>query len=176
MKKMISVRNGVIIALCMTIICMGIGFIVLSVELEKSKKAVSSYDVSFTSVSKVSSTKGGMIDPEGYINVIKDGKELDMQFTLNVAHDELTYNVVIKNKGTIPVEIVDLMESPDYSSNNFNGLIDPVTITVNDLIGREIAPGEETDLKINLYYNPSTLKGSRSFNYKLGLITKAVEE
>lgn len=176
MKKMISVRNGVIIALCMTIICMGIGFIVLSVELEKEKKEASFYDVSFATVEKVSSTKGGKVDPEGNIEILKSGKELDMKFTLNVAHDELAYDVSIKNNGTIPAEIVDLMGSPDYSSYNFSSLIDPVTITTNDIIGREIEPGEEINLRITLYYNPSTLKGSRSFNYKLGLITKAVED
>lgn len=175
MKKMISVRNGVIIALCVAIICMGMGFIVLSVELEKEKKEISYFDVSFSNVSKVSSTKGGLINPDGSVEILKNGKELDMKFTLNVAHDELVYNVTIKNNGTIPAEIVDLMGSPDYSSYSFNNLIDPVTITTNDLIGKELAPGEETDLNISLYYNPSTKTGSRSFNFKLGLITRAVD-
>ncbi len=173
MKKMISVRNGVIIALCITIICMGIGFIVLSVELDKQKKEVNSFDVSFMSYSKVSSTKGGKIDPKGKLEIVNDGKELDMNFTLNAAHDELSYDVVIRNNGTISAEIVDLMASPDYTSYKFSSLLDPVTITTNDLIGRELEPGEETDLKLTLYYNPSTLTGVRSFNYKLGLITKA---
>lgn len=175
MRKMISIRNGVIIVLCITIICMGIGFIVLSMELEKMKNAVNSFDVSFKSYSKVSSTKGGLFNPEGNLNIVKDGKELEMEFILNTAHDELVYDVVIKNNGTIAAEIVDLLASPDYSNYRFNTLIDPVSIEMNDLIGRVLEPGEEVDLKIALYYNPSKLTGKRSFNYKLGLITRAVE-
>ena len=37
MKKLISIRNVIIVILCITIICLGIGFIVLSLELKKAK-------------------------------------------------------------------------------------------------------------------------------------------
>lgn len=175
MKKMISARNSVIIILCITIICMGIGFIVLSMELEKKKNEKALFDMSFVSYAKVSSTKGGTVNPTGKLEIIDSGKVLDMSFTLNTAHDELIYNVVIKNNGTMTAEIVDLIASPDYISKGFNSLIEPVTITTNDLRGRELSPGEEVELKIALYYNPSTMKGKRTIDFRLGLITRAIE-
>lgn len=173
MKRMINIRNSVIIILCITIICMGIGFIIISMKLEEEKNEIRSFDVSFKNVNKDSSTKGGNINPSGDVKIEALGKELDMDFVLNSAHDELSYSVTIKNEGTLEAEIVDLMESPNYKDTKFNSLIDPVTITYNDIIGRKLKAGEEITLKITVFYNPSTITGVRKFNYKLGLITKS---
>ncbi len=174
MKKMINIRNSVIIILCVTIICMGVGFIVLSMKLENEKNEVEKFSVSFKNVRKNSSTKGGKINPSGDVNIIAEGKELDMNFTLNNAHDEISYNVSVVNEGTMDAIIVDLMESPNYKDSKFSSMIDPVTITYNDIIGRELKPGEEVELKITVFYNPSTINGVRSFNYKLGLVTESL--
>ena len=51
MKKLVSVRNGMIVVLCITIICLGIGFIILSMVLDIEKKTDIVYDVSFVEVS-----------------------------------------------------------------------------------------------------------------------------
>ncbi len=175
MKTMINIRNSVIIVLCVTIVFMGIGFIVLSMKLEDKINDVGKFDVSFTNVTKDSSTKGGTINPSGNVEISEEGKELDMSFILNTAHDEISYSVTIKNEGTLDAVIVDLMESPDYDDSKFNSMIDPVTITYNDVIGKELKPGEEVVLKLTVFYNPSTIVGTRNFNYKLGLVTKSVE-
>lgn len=174
MKKMINIRNSVIIILCVTIVCMGIGFIVLSMKLEDMKNEVGKFDVSFRKVTKDSSTKGGNINPVGDVKIAAEGKELDMNFLLNTAHDELSYSVIVKNEGTLDAVIVDLIESPDYGNSKFNSMIDPVSITYNDIIGKELKPGEEVVLKITVFYNPSTITGKRSFDYKLGLVTKSI--
>lgn len=174
MKKIINIRNSIIIILCVTIIIMTIGFIILSVKLQNKNSEVNKFNVVFSSVKKDSSTKGGDIEPQGMVDVKANGKELDMNFTLNYFHDEISYIVKVKNEGTVSAIIVDLLESPNYKDVKFNSLIDPVTISYNDIVGRELKPQEELELKITIYYNPSTISGSRNFNYKLGLITESV--
>jgi len=173
MKKMIHVRNGVIIILCITIICMGVGFIALSMEMKALQDKVNFYDVSFVSFTKTSTTKGGKVDPSSEVEIVGNGKELDMKFTLNAAHDEVGYTVLVKNNGTMAARIVDLLESPDYTDSSFQKNIAPVSITHSDIIDKVLEPGDEVEFRIDVYYNPSTLSGVRSFNYKLGLITEA---
>jgi hypothetical protein len=153
---------------------MAIGFILLSIKLENLEKEVNSFDVSFTKVTKTSSVKGGTIDPIGTVDLVKNQKELDMTFTLNNPHDELSYNCIIKNNGTTSAEIIDIMESPDYSSTYYKNLISPVTITHTNLNGKVIEAGEEIELKITVIYNPTTLTVSKkTINYKLGIIAKS---
>ena len=174
MKNMIHIRNSVIVVLCITIIFMGIGFIILSVNLKKEKDMTHSFDVSFVDVNKSSSVKGSNIDPTGKADIVENGKELDMAFTMNAVHDELVYVATIKNKGTLAAEIVDIIESPDYKLDSFNKNINPVTITLSNIKGKIIPPGDSIELKIVVYYNPSTnAGGKKTFPYRLGLITKS---
>lgn len=171
MKKF-GVKNIIIVVLCLTIIFLCVGFALLSKELENVKNEKHEYDVSFVSVEKVNSVKGGTYEPVSEANIIKEGKELEFKFKLYVTHDEVTYNAVIQNNGTFKVKILDLLESPNLSTG-LNKLITPVTITYTDLIDKELEPGEKQDLKIVVTYNPSTMiSGLREFSYNLGLITK----
>ena len=64
------------------------------------------------------------------------------------------------------------MESPDYTINTFKNLINPVSITLSDIEGKVIEPKEKLNLKIVFYYNTEN-KGTKSFDYKIGLITKS---
>lgn len=174
MKNMIHIRNSVIVVLCITIVFMGIGFIVLSVNLKKEKDMTHSFDVSFVDVTKSSSVKGSNVEPAGKATIVENGKEVDMAFTVNAVHDELVYIATIKNKGTLAAEIVDIIESPDYKLDSFNKSINPVTITLSNIKGKIIPPGESIELKIVVYYNPSTnAGGKKTFPYRIGLITKS---
>ena len=174
MRKMINIRNSVIVLLCITIICMGIGYIVLSMKLKNVQDEVHSFDVAFSAVKKTSSVKGSNIEPSGRVAIADNGKEVEMQFNLYATHDEMSYVATIENKGTLPAEIVDIMESPDYNLNEFKKIISPVTITLGDIKGKIIPPGDSIDLKIVVYYNPSSSKVvSKVFSYKIGLITKS---
>ena len=119
MKKMIHIRNSVIIMLCVTIICMGFGFIVLSVRYKAETEKISSYNVSFSDVRKSSSVRGSDIEPYGNIDITNNGLELDMSFVLNSSYDELSYIVTIRNSGTMPAEIVDIMASPNYQTDYY---------------------------------------------------------
>ncbi len=174
MNKLLRIRNSVIVILCITIIFLGVGFIALSVELKKEKDEVSSFDVSFVKIAKTSSVKGSNVAPDGTYEIINGGKELNMQFTMNSIHDELLYLVTIQNKGNLPAEIVDIIESPDYSLPVFKKMINPVSITLSNVKGKILPAGEEMDLKISVYYNPSTLEVAKKvIPYRIGLITKS---
>lgn len=171
MKKLINVRNNVIIILCITIICMAIGFIVISVDYTKKSKKNLSYKVVFTKIKKLSSVKGSNVEPKGTVNISENQSEIEMKITMNSPHDELSYIATIENEGTVPIEIVNIIESPDYKLDSFKKLINPVTITLSDIEEKVIEPKELLDLKIVFYYN-GTATGSKTFDYKLGLITK----
>lgn len=171
MKNMINVRNSIIVILCITIICMAIGFIVISVNYTKKNKNIS-YNIQITDIKKLSSVKGSNKEPSGIVEITDNKQEIDMHITMNAPHDELSYIATIENTGTVPVEILDIMESPDYTINTFKNLINPVSITLSDIEGKVIEPKEKLNLKIVFYYNTEN-KGTKSFDYKIGLITKS---
>ena len=174
MKKLVQVRNRIIIVLCITIICMGIGFIILSMAFKKEKESISSFDVVFSDVQTIAFVKGSDIEPSGKIEVIEGGRELDMTFTLNSVHDEASSVVTIRNNGTLPAEIVDVFTSPDYSIETYQKLISPVTLTFSDLKGKIIPPGEEMELKVVAYYAPNSITDAKKVvRCKVGLITKS---
>ena len=151
MKKF-GVKNIIIVFLCLTIIFLCVGFALLSKELENVKAEKHEYDVVFESIEKVNSVKGGTYEP--------------------ISEAEITYNAVIKNKGTFKVKVLDLLESPNLSTD-LNKLITPVTITYSDVVDKELESGEELDVKIVVTYNPSTMiSGLREFSYTVGLIAK----
>ena len=172
MKKMINIRNSVIIILCITIICMAIGFIVISVDYTKNKNTDFSYSVVFNSIKKTSSVKGSNAEPKGEVSINDDSTEIDMHITMNSLHDELSFVATIENDGTVPVEILDIMESPDYKLDSFKKIIDPVKITLSDVKGKVIKPNETIELKIVFYY-ASQGNTPKIFDYKIGLITRS---
>lgn len=172
MKKLLNIRNSVIIILCITIICMAIGFIIISIDYTKKSKKNLSYNVSFSSIKNLSSVKGSTIEPKGKVKIVDNKSEIEMEITMNAPHDELSYLATIENKSTVPIEIVDIMESPDYKLDSFKKLINPVTVTLSDIEGKVIEPKETVDLKIVFYYN-SPSSGTKTFDYKIGLITKS---
>ena len=172
MNKMINVRNSVITILCITIICMAIGFIVISVDYTKNKNKNLEYSVVFKNIKSLSSVKGSNIEPKGKVAINDDSTEIEMHISMNAPHDELSYIATIENEGTVPIEILDIMESPDYKLDSFKKLINPVTITLSDVEGKVIKPKEKIDLKIVFYYNTGS-SGLKSFYYKIGLITRS---
>lgn len=172
MKKMINIRNSIIIILCVTIIFMAVGFIVISVDYTKNKNKDMSYNVVFDNIKELSSVKGSNTEPKGKVEINDDSTEIEMNITMNSPHDELSYITTIENKGTVPIEILDVMESPDYKLDSLKKLIHPVTITISDIEGKVIKPKEKIDLKIVFYYNTGG-SGVKNFDYKIGLITRS---
>ena len=174
MKKVLKDRNTIIMILCVTIICMAIGFMVLSVKFKNEKDAPRQFDVSFLTIKNTSSVKGSLKDPTAVTTITNSGKEIDMHVVMYSIHDELSYVAKIKNNGTLKAEIVDIFTSPSYEKEPFSKSIFPVTIKMSDVKGKIIPPGEEMDLKIVFYY-PSTTQPitPKEFDYKIALLTKS---
>ncbi len=181
MKKSFNIKNSIIIILCFTIICMGIGFAVLSIKLEKLTNTKQFFDVSFDRVKEETSVKGGTENPTATTNITNNGKEIKISFNLNNVRDELAYTIYIKNNGTLPAKIYALKETPDYT-NDKTALsnIEPVSITHNDITGRIINPNEEIELKVIALYNPTNKQLSsnlkKQINYELHLITASPKD
>lgn len=178
MGKKGSIKNIIIVFLCITIIAMGIGFMVLSMKLEKYRSEEEIFDVRFTSTKLLSSIKGGEKDPKSNLKIEKTGKVLDMNFKLFREHDEVDYEVTIKNMGTVPASVVSLFSSPDFRSKEVIADIFPVTISVSDISGKLLEPGEETTVKISAIYNKDpnakTVKDvEKKVTGKLGIIAES---
>ena len=167
-------RKHMVAILCITILCLCLGFVVLFLAFENLKATKANFDVSFSNVEKASTVKGSDIEPMGKVNILSGGKKIDMQFSLNAIHDEITYLITIENKGSLAAEIVDVVESPDYSIAPFQSVIAPISISLSDIKGKIIPAGEKMRLKMVIYY-PSSDLGSvrRDFFYSIGLITKS---
>ena len=174
MKNMINIRNSIIVILCMTIICMTIGFIIMAVKLKIKNDSVQEYKVIFSEIKKASSIKGTSQEPTSSAKILDNSSEISMNFTLNSIHDEIIYIATIKNEGTMPAEIVDIMESPNYNDEKYKQEIHPITISTTDIKGKIIPPGETLNIKIIAYYNPSNNKPkTSSIDYKIGLISRS---
>ncbi|MBQ8132375.1 MAG: hypothetical protein IJ193_07790 [Bacilli bacterium] len=175
MRK-ISIRNLIIALLCVTVICMAVGFSILSIKLENLKKKEEKFLVVFTKVKEDTSVKGGTKTPTGENSITNKGQTVNMKFTMYSPQDELAYNLVVKNKGTLDAEIIDLIAVPDYvNDSDDKNSIYPVTVSTTDVKGKVLAPGEETMVKVVVIYNPVLKVTTRSIPYQLSLLTKSTE-
>ncbi len=173
MKKSFM-RNNVILALSITLVCVSIGFILLSLDWKNEKEKVSSFYVAFTKVNVLSSIKGSSLEPTGDIKITHKGQVLDMEFVLNAATDELSYDVVITNQGTMTAEVIGLLDVPSYMDKSFQKSISPVEITLSDVAGKVIPAGDSIHLTVKVYYPlKKELTGKRNIHYKVGLLTKS---
>ncbi len=178
MNKKGNIKNTIIVILCITIIAMGIGFMVLSMRLEGLKSEEEVFDVRFTSVRMLSSIKGGDKDPKSELKLDKTGKVLTMNFDLFREHDEIDYEVTIKNMGTVEASIVSLLSSPDFRSKETIQEISPITISISDISGKLLEPGEETTVKISAIYNTSksgtmTKDNEKKIKGKIGILAES---
>lgn len=176
MKSFNSIRNSLVLILCVTLVFLSIGFIVLSMQLKKEKEKEESYQVTFSKVEKTSSVKGSSKDPEGKVEIKDKGLSLDMEFQMNASHDELTYVATIENTGTMTAEIIGLTKSPNYSEERFQKMISPIMITLGEIEGKIVPPGDSISLKIIVYYPPSSDSNApKIIPLKIGLLTKSYE-
>ena len=175
MNKKGNIKNVIIVILCITVISMAIGYMVLSISLETVKAEEDIFDVRFTSFRLMSSVKGGEKDPVSNLEIDKKGKILNMDFELYKEHDEVDYEVTIKNEGTVEASIVSLFASPDYRDKSVLQTISPVMISISDISGKILEPGEETTVKISAIYNTGAVKKDKKMELsgKLGIIAES---
>ena len=64
--------------------------------------------------------------------------------------DEITYDLVIKNNGTIDAKVSSIVVTPEYNNT------DPILFKVSGIkIGDEVDAGKTHKLKVNIKYNPN---------------------
>lgn len=168
MKK-INLKKSMIGIFIVTIVLLVIGFIIISVKYFNLKSKGNSFNVEFTNIKMSSSIKGSSKEPSGKLEIINNNKELNMNFNLYSEKDELKYDITIKNTGDVNAELVDLLMSPDYLKDN-KSLISPVSMSLTDVNGKILEPGEEITVKLNVLYNSSTMKNEKNIKGKIGLI------
>lgn len=172
--KALKTRNLIIMFLCATIICLGIGFSYLSIELEKKNADLTSFDVSFTNVELVTPIKGGKAAPIALSSITNSNKTINFNITMYAPRDEITYKVTIKNTGTMKAEIINLIEVPDYlNDTSLSKEIYPLKITHNDIVGKVLDPEEEITLNISVIFNHNAAPLTKSLNYGISLLAKS---
>lgn len=176
MKSSTNTRNIIIVMLCLTIICMGIGFSYLAIKLDTMTKASKIFDVSFTKVIAKTPVKGGLVSPTGTSEIINEGKTLNLNFNLYAPQDELSYTIHIKNVGNLPAKIVDIITYPNYTKDTkIASTIAPIKITHNDLTNRTLEPEEEFEITLVVSYQPTANAGQVTIPYQMTLVTSSIE-
>lgn len=173
MKKMLAVKNNIIVILCVTIILMGIGFVFVSVKLENIKNMDQTFDVSFTNFRQITSIKGGIVEPSVKLKISDNGKILSFNYDMYTEHDEIDYEIIITNNGSIPAVINELMMSPDFKDNNVLNTISPISVSISDISGKLLEPGEDAIVKFSVIYNSSAFSGHKNINGKIGIISES---
>lgn len=177
MKKLFQIRNIIIIALCITIICLCFGFTYLSMKLENLTGDKNNFNLSFVKVTPRTPVQGGSKAPTGTSSISNSGKTVNMQFNLYSPYDELSYEITIRNEGTIPAEIINLVEVPDYINDSEQANeIYPVQISHNDIVGKKVNPGEEITLTILAYYSYKAQQVPIQIPYQISLLASSVQD
>ena len=177
MKNTVNVRNLIIMMLCITIICMGIGFAYLSVKLDTKNNEKQIFDVSFTKIVAQTPVKGGFVSPTSASEIINDGKTLNMTFNLYTPQDELAYTIIVKNNGTLPVKITDVLAYPNYTEKEeIAKTISPIKISHNDISNKVLKPEEELEIKLVTTYTAEKNVGQMIVPYQLTLVTSSTEK
>ena len=135
---------------------MAIGFIALSIKVDLVKSEEKVFDVAFIGVRQITSIKGGVFDPSGELTIDTEGKLLHMDFTMYQEHDEIDYEITLENKGNVDASIVKLLMSPDYEEKSVAEDILPISISISDISGKILEPGEEATVKLTVVYNSTT--------------------
>lgn len=177
MNKYIKIKNTVIAALCVTVILMAAGYVVLSIKLDTIRNEKSTFEIVIKKVKKVSSLKGGSKDPIGDVRISKSQMMVDMEFVLYEPHDEMTYEIIVQNRGTMDATITDVIATPDFNDLKIASSYDPLSLTISSIDGKILAPGEEATIKVSVIYNPTkdaTLLGKHTVSGKIGVITKSL--
>ena len=169
MKK-INIKKCLITILIITIIVLTIGFITITVKYTSNAKKEIKYNIEFTKIKKISSSKGSSKEPLSKIEITKNGKILDMSFNLYSPKDEIVYEITLKNTGTVSAEITELLMSPNYVEDN-KSFIYPIKMSLTDISGKDLEPGEDAVVKIKLLYDTTDKIEAKTIKGKLGIIT-----
>lgn len=78
---------------------------------------------------------------------------------LNEPGDEISYNIVIKNSGTIDAKVSEIIVNP------INDINDPILFEFSGLeVGDELDAGKSTTVSVNIKYNPNYTGAKEKIN------------
>ena len=166
MKKR-NINNIIISALSITIILMGIGFIYLSMKITSLEKNKSKYEVKIVDIEEGTIINGTKKTIVNNYNITDNNKTVEFNFKLNDLKDSLSYKVIIKNTGTLPAQIDNIIERTNYDKSYLN-------IKYNDVLGEVIEPKEEISLDISISPMKKEIL-SKDFIYKISILTSNIE-
>ena len=156
---------------------MAIGFAFLSMQLDDQNKKIAIHDTSFIKIDPRTPVQGGEKEPTGTASITNSNQTINFQFNLSAPTDEISYRITIKNRGTIDSEIINIVEYPDYLNNESAAqAIYPVQIKHNNIIGKVLSPGEETELNVAASFNYKALRQLVQVPYQITIITKSPEK
>lgn len=175
MKNIVKTRNWIIVILCLTIVCLGIGFAILSMELDKSKENSPEFSVEFIKAEPRTPVRGGIAEPTATSSITNSNQTINLEFNLYAPRDEIGYKVTVKNTGNMKAEIINLVEKPDYITDmQAANSIYPVKISHNNIVGKILEPGEEVELTITAIFDYNALQPQTfKIPYQLSIITKS---
>lgn len=177
MKNLVKTRNWIIIILCLTIVCLGIGFAILSMELSSKKDNEPQFSIEFVRAETRTPVQGGQKAPIVTSSITNSNQTINMEFNLYAPRDEIGYKITIRNTGNISAEIINLVEKPDYITDaSIANTIFPVTISHNNIVGKVLEPGEEVELNIIAMFDYNSLPVDVKIPYQLSIIAKSPEK
>ncbi|MBE6157310.1 MAG: hypothetical protein E7160_00730 [Firmicutes bacterium] len=166
MKKK-NLNNIIILILSITTILVGISFIYVSMRLTALEKNKPKYEVKILNVEEGTIINGTKKVINNDYNITDNNKTVELNFKLNDQKDSISYKVVIKNTGTLPAQIDNIIERTNYSKSYLN-------IEYNDILGEVINPNEEINLEISISAPKKEIL-TKDFTYKLSILTSNIE-
>lgn len=175
MKNKIGIKNILIIVLTTAIIVICMGFIFLSNKLQTKNNEQQVLKVEFTKIERETSVKGGIEPPSEIKEIINEGMTAKFKFILNTPQDELSYTITIKNTGTLPAKIVNILSSPNYiNDETLKNNILPVMITQSPIEKNKLNPGEKLNIKLVVSYGTGGENIQKKIPYELTILATTI--
>ena len=159
------------------VLLLTLSFILLAYKYQKLKISKSMYKVEIIKVEKLNPIKAGINTPTSKAKTINSAQTLDLSFDLYTPNDEITYVATIKNIGDIKSKIINVIVLPDYiEDDNSKKLIYPAELTINDISGKVLEPGEQTTLKVTVTYKKTSSTNNLVINIpcQISILTESV--
>lgn len=175
MSKDRNMRNGIIVALCAVVLCMGVGFAFMSQQLNINGTVnvdEASWDVNITSIAPGTPVQGAADVPKGAASITDSGKTASFEMNLYAPGDALTYTVTVTNSGTIPAKVDSITETPEYASKDAASIA-PIKFSYTDITGNKIAPnGGTTTMNVTVAYDKdaTALATAANLQYQLTVL------
>ena len=167
MKKQFSIHIIIIFVLSIAVISMAIGFIVINNKLKTEEKVKERYEVKISKVIKNNVINGSKKIVNTEYNIIDGNITVELSMNFKDKNDSISYTVIIKNTGTLPAKIDNVIERTNFDTRL-------LSIKYNDIIGDVIEPKDEIELNVDINV-PNKKIFSKDLIYKLTILTSNIK-